>query len=318
MKKGITLLLLGALVFVSHAQTITFQPKWKVGDKKMVSHKVEQIKFVNDSLKGQTEEVSEYQVEILKENATSFEIKFVTKNALLTSVENLYEKLGEEMKPYGNLVLIYKVNKADGQVDLTNWEEAQNFMKSSLEQILKLVKKKDKDGVALVKLMLDPIVSIFDSKENTSAYMEDYIKWVVLPFGKNFVLGDTLKVKTSEPNPLNPGQSLFATEKYVLHKSNADSYSIDYILDIDMGPFIETMKSMISDMGESVGVEQNAIDKKSKELENIKLDMVTSFVLTYDNNIGWVQTLQGNAIISGSEPTQGSFKSINNISITYK
>ena len=47
-----------------------------------------------------------------------------------------------------------------------------------------------------VKSLLAPIKTMLSSKEAIDAYMQDYIHFIQYPYGKMFILGDTLLINT--------------------------------------------------------------------------------------------------------------------------
>src|SRR5690606_842461 len=92
--------------------------------------------FEDDKLISDTTIYNEAKIKVLKDNKDSYSLEILMENQALRSAIELYDNLGEELKDYKDLKLIYSVNKETAESELLNWKEAQKFMNESFDQII--------------------------------------------------------------------------------------------------------------------------------------------------------------------------------------
>lgn len=307
MKKHIlTITFLAIICYHAFGQTAEykFTPKWKEGDKKTVTIEQNETEYKNGELVEENTSHLTTEIEILKENNDDYILKVVHENIALRTVVNFYDKLGDELNTYKNLKLEFRINKQTGKADLINWKDAQQFMNESFDQINTLLKKKVPDMAGIAKRTFVPIVEMFKSKENIEAYMSNEIGFLLFPYDKIFVVGDTLSTKESCANPFNPLDMI--TQTTLSYLSNLDETK--KICDIntteiyDLTEFKEMMKTMMENMTKSLGAEDSTRDKAAKEINSIDFDMSNLTVITFDYNSTWPVKVVKTGKVTAGDP----------------
>ncbi len=318
MPKQILLLFSLLTAIASFAQTeISFKPKWKVGDKRTAIIITHDTEYKGDELTEETTETLEVVFEIVKESATDYTVKVTMDNIALSPVAEMYDKIADELPKYKSLVLMYQVNKLGGTADLLNWKESKAFILESFEQAEKLLKKKLPEDVEYAKMLMNPIVSLFSSKEAVEGYMENVINYLVTPYSQAFVLNDTVKVERAEVNPFNASEEMSTTHLYYLTEKGKGIYNLNYSIQFDMSGFVAMMKEMMSEMGKSFGVEDSSIVKKNAEFDDITFNMTNYSDWVYNATSGWLTSVTTKTEIYGTDPS-GKRRNVSETSVTYK
>jgi len=318
MPKQILLLFSLLVAVASFAQTeVLFKPNWKVGDKRTATIVTHDTEYRGDELTEETTENLEVVFEIVKESATDYTVKVTMDNIALSPIIEMYDKITDELPKYKSLVLMYQVNKLGGTADLLNWKESKAFILESFEQAEKLLEKKLPDDVGYAKMLMNPIVSLFSSKEAVVGYMENVINYLVTPYSQAFVLNDTVKVEKAETNPFNASEEMSTTHLYYLTEKGKGIYNLNYSIQFDMSGFVAMMKEMMSEMGKSFGVEDSSITKKNAELDDITMDMSNYSDWEYNSNTGWITKVTTKTEFFGTDPT-GKRRNVSETTVTYK
>ncbi|MDX1447242.1 hypothetical protein, partial [Lishizhenia sp.] len=303
MRRLITIALL-SISTLGFGQDYNFQPKWTKGDVKQITiTQVEKV-FEDDKLISDTITYNHATIKVLKENKDSYSLEILMENQALRSSIELYDKLGEELKDYKDLKLIYSVNKETAESELLNWKEAQKFMNESLDQITNILEDKTPDMASYIGMIFMPIKEIFKSKENIEAYMEDNIRYILTPFSKNFKVGDTITTTETGENPFIPMQEISTTTLLTLESVNKEAKTcmISQEVELDLTEFIEMMKGMMQKMAESYGANDSITAEKSKEMDEFEMDIENLQVITFDYQTTWVTKVVGTEIVSGTDP----------------
>jgi hypothetical protein len=289
---------------VSYCQIYNFSPNWKVGDSKKISITQAESEFENGKLIASTSTNNEAEIKVLKVTADSYLVEITMENQAMIAAASFYEKLGEELKEYRDLRLLYQVNRSTAKAELQNWEEVKDFIDKSFEQITSLLEEKVPDEAFFVGLVFMPIKEIFKSKENVEAYVQESIGFLLSPFNKDFKLGETLTVVEISNNPFKPTEKIEVTNLFTLESVDTQSKvcTINHETKIDLSKFIEMMRSMMMKMAESMGVDEEDTAKKTQELDEFNLDMKSNQVITFDYNSTWVTKVVTTGIVTGSDP----------------
>lgn len=297
--------------------SVSFQPKWKVGDKRTATITTKEVKYKDGELTEDDTEILTAQYEVLKETETAYTVRVTLDNVVLSVAASFYDKIGEDLKKYKDLVLLYQVNKIGGTADLTNWKEAQAFIKESFGQMEKVVKKKNPDMAGFIKLAFNPILAMFDSKEAIEGYMTEEIKLIMLPFTQSYVVGDTLKIEDNEPNPFNPAEEIASTHLYLLNEKDLDEglYTLDYSLQLDMSGFVAMMKDMMRNLGNSMEIEDSTMEKTNAELESLNFDMTNNAQWLFNANTSWPISVSKTAVIIATSGKGESRKTIDKTAV---
>lgn len=299
-----------SLIIVStlgYGQDYNFKPQWNKGDVKEVTVSQVEKEFEDGKLISDTVTYNEARIEVLKVTETDYTLEILLENQALRSAIEFYDKLGEELKDYKDLRLIYNVNKHTAESELQNWEDAQVFMNNSFEQITAVLENKAPEVAPYMGMIFMPIKEVFKSKENIEAYMADNIGYILTPFNKNFKIGQTITTTETSENPFNPMQEISATTLLTLESvdTKLKTCTINQEVELDLTEFIEMMKGMMENMSQSLGANDSIAAKKSKEIDEFEMDIENLQVLTFDYETTWVTKVVGTGIISGTDPKKG-------------
>lgn len=312
MRKLITITLL-LISTVSFGQDYKFRPKWEKGTVKKITITQVEREFEDGLLISDTTIYNEARIEVLKDNKDSYTLEILMENQALRAAIEFYDKLGEELKDYKDLKLIYSVNKETAESELLNWEEAQAFMNESFGQITTVLEDKAPDVAPFIKLIFLPLEEMFKSKENIEAYMETNIGYILTPFNQSFKVGETITKTESEKNPFNPMQEISATTLLTLESVN-EKYKtciINQEVELDLTEFIEMMKGIVKGMMEGMmsvaGTNDSITAEKSKEIDEIEfeMDIENLKIITFNYETSWVEKVVSTGIISMTDPKKG-------------
>ena len=286
-----TIIVLAAASHYAVAQTkeFKFAPGWKAGDKKIASTETQETEHKDGSLEEKGSSYSETTITVLKANPDHYVVEILYENTALEAAAEFYEKLGEELKTYKNLELKYRIDKQTGHADLINWKEAQAFMNKSFDQIDVLLKKKAPDMASYAKLALAPIKAMLKDKENIEAYMHDAIGFLLFPYDKKFIVGDTLKITEYGANPFNPMDTIAQNTLTYLGMIDESKRLCDiHAREIfDLSGFKEMMKGMMEKMSTAFGAADSSKTKAAKEIDSIEFDVTKHTVTTFNYGTSW-------------------------------
>ena len=302
-----------AFASTAQAQTPTrFAPHWQVGDERTATttrHEVE-LKY------GEVEEDTTYSMEthfkVLSEDAGSYLLEVRYANVAMRMAAEFHDRIGEELKAYQDLELKYRVDKVTGEADLTNWKEAKAFMDKGIKAITSTVKKKDPDMAPFLSLLFAPIQQAFTSKENIEAYMSTEISFLLFPFGKDFLQGDTLRTVETAPNPFNPRDSVSQTTLSWLQDVDGVGGQCDIhsTVLLDLSGFKAMMTDMMRKMGSSFGAADSTMQRQEREISELDFDVTNSMVIVLEESSGWPLSVVQQALVTGSDPKGKREKSV--------
>lgn len=299
-------------------QVYQFKPQWEKGEvKQLIITQVEK-EYENDSLIADTTTYNEASIEVIAEKKASYTLEVLFENQAFRLAQAFYDKLGEELTDYSNLKLIYSVNKETAEAELLNVEEAQAFMNMSFEQINALLADKTPEIAPYVKMAFMPLKEVFNSKENIEAYMEDNISFILTPFNKKFILGDTISTTDTTENPFNPMQEITATTLLELRAvdESAKTATIGQTVELDLSQFKEMMKGMMQQMAQSFGANDSITAEKSKAMDDFDMDLENHQSITFDYETTWVTKVVGTSRVLTTDPRDGSSKKKEVVSTT--
>lgn len=306
MRKIITIALLAAST-LGFGQDYNFKPNWNKGDIKRITITQVEKEFEDAELISDTTIYNQATVKVLKENKDSYRLEVLLENQALSAALEFYDKLGEELKAYKDLKLIYSINKETGNSTLLNWKEAQKFMNKSFDQITNVLKDKAPEIAPYMGLVFMPIKESFKSKENVEAFTESNIGYILIPFNKDFKIGETITKTESEDNPFNPMQQLSATTLLTLESVNESSKTclIKQEVQLDLSEFIEIMKGMMQKMAESFGANDSITETKMNEMDEFDMNIENIQAITFDYETTWVTRVVGTGVVTATDPTKG-------------
>jgi hypothetical protein len=309
-----------SLLFVTtlgFSQDYTFRPLWTKGDVKHVSMTQVEKEYEDDILIFDTTVYNEARITVLKENKTHYTLEILMENQALSKVKGFYDKLGEELKEYKNLKLIYSIDKETAEYELLNWKDAQKFMTNSLKQINKITKNKVPDSAPFIRLILMPLNEIFKSKENIESYMSSNIEYILIPFNTRFKIGETITKTKSQENPFNPRQEISETTLLTLESVNEGTKTciINKEVEVDLTEFIAMMNTMIQKMSKSFGENDSITTKKSLSIDEFEMDIENLQIITFDYETTWITRIEGKGLVLGTDPEKG-IKTKNQVTTT--
>ncbi|HRO98564.1 MAG TPA: hypothetical protein PLN54_03955 [Flavobacteriales bacterium] len=281
-----------------------FAPHWQVGDKRTATTTRHEV----DMKYGEVEEDTTFSIDthykVLSEDADSYLLEMRYANVAMRMAAEFHDRIDEELKAYQDLVLEYRVDKVTGEADLTNWKEAKAFMDKGIKAITTTVKKKDPDLAPLLSLVLAPIQAAFESKENIEAYMSTEINYLLFPFGKDFVQGDTLRMVETAPNPFNPRDSVSQTTLTWLHDPDGSGGRSDIhsTVLLDLSGFKAMMTDMMRKMGSSFGAADSTLQRQEREIAELDFEVTNSMVIVLEEATGWPLSVVQRVLITGSDP----------------
>jgi hypothetical protein len=320
--KKITILFAFLIVITStfaQKKGYLFLPKWNVGEQKTASIVSQETEYKNGKLISDTTIYLPMEMIVLKDNPNDYSLKIIYENIALRSVIKLYDKIGEDLPKYKNMELIYKVDKKTGKSELENWKEVKNFMNQSFDQITTLLKKKAPEMAGFAKMAFDPIKNMYKDKKSMEGYMTNEIGYLLFPYGKKFIIGDTLKTIETCQNPFNPMDSIKQTTLSYLSNMSDSKNTCDINVSeiLDLKEFSKMMKTMMESLAKSFGVADSSKAKAGKAIDDIKFDMTNLTTITFDTKSTWASKIVKNVIVTVSEP-KGKTEKIVKSTITIK
>lgn len=286
------------------AQTHEFKPKWDKGTEKVLSMVQVEREYENDELISDTTVYNEAIVRVIDESKSEYTLEVTYENQALRASIELYDKMGEELKDYRDLKLLFSLNKETAETELLNWEETQEFMNESFDQMTSVLEKKTPEMAPYVGLIFMPIKEIFKSKENVEAYMLDNIGFILVPFQHQFRLNEAISTTDSQESPFNPMQELSATTIVTLKsfdKSSGDCV-IELEVQLDLSQFIEMMKEMMKSMAESLGADEKSTEEKVEEMNEFEMDVTDIQTIYFNSNSTWVERAVSTGLVTGTNP----------------
>jgi hypothetical protein len=240
---------------------------------------------------------------VLREDAGSYVLEVRSVNVAMRLAAEVHEQIDEELKAYRDLVLKYRVDKGNGQADLINWKDANAFMEKGINAIIAKVKKKDPDVAPFLTMVLAPVQKAFESKESLEAYMAAEIMFLVFPFDKDFLRGDTLRIVETAPNPFNPGDSVSQTTLAWLEDSDGADGRCDIHSNVllDLSGFKVMMTDMMHKMASSFGAADSTLQRQEREIAELDFDVTNSMVIELEEASGWPFTVVQQFLITGSD-----------------
>jgi len=290
------------------AQTYEFNPKWEKGTEKVLTMVQVEREYENDELISDTTVYNKAIVMVIEESKSDYTLEIIYENQALRAVLNFYSKIGEELQEYKDLKLLFSLDKESAETELLNWEETQDFMNGSFDQITGVLEEKNPEMAPYAGMIFMPIKEIFKSKENVEGYILNSIGYLLVPFQHEFRLNEAISSTESQENPFNPMQEISATTIVTL--KSVDQVSGDCVIDrevkLDLSQFIEMIKGMMRSMAKSFGVDEESTDEKAEEFKNFEMDIINIQTIHYNSKSTWVQKAVSTVIVTGTDPKNGT------------
>ena len=276
----------------AQSESLTLTPQWKHGDTRMLTVLDVRTEVKDGETTVDRDEVqAEFQV--VQETPSVYILQVEYDNVVLRHAEKLSESFTLEGPEAANFILRYSVDRKTGASELQNWKEVQGFVLSSFETIQQELEEKDPDNASIFQLIMLPILSVFDNRENVEAYFHGMIDLVTAPFGKALIQGDTLREVQLAANPFSPGDSLSTTTLTTLESVDLEKQQavIRTETQMDMRPFVDAMKAMVGSMMKAMITdpeEQRANEAKmSAGMDSVQFDIKNERFETIDLRTTW-------------------------------
>lgn len=287
-----------------HAKTYTFVPKWEKGDQKTVSIEYHEQEYKNDSLVEDSTYYNEATIKVKSVSDTKYKLEIIMENQAMKQIIELYDKLGDDLLAYQNMKLVYSINRKTGDYKLLNWKEAKEFLFTSFAQMDSALARKAPEAEGMGSLMLAPILALLNTEENVSAYFAKNIDYLLVPFWKEFELGQTITEIDSADNPFSKGEKLSQTNYTTMDSlyNRKKSAIISHVVDVDFSSVISMLKKMTKEMMSGFGLAEEKIDEKLKEFDNMQMDQVNKTIYYYDVKTTWINKCVAEATVIATDP----------------
>lgn len=303
-----TFLILAYCNIFAQTKEFKFTPKWKVGDKKTASFSLHETQIKHNVLEIDTTKYYDVEFIVQKENKDNYILQVLYDNIAIRNASMFYDKIGNDLKNYKKIELIYQIDKLTGKAEITNSKEVQKFMTKSFEQINIVLKKKNPDMASFSQLSSIILVEYFKNKKNIEEYMDKEIGFLFIPFGKKFEIGDTLSIKQSCANPFNKMDTINQIKLMSINSIDESTRTckINTSEVYELDKFIKMMKGMLGGMVKSLGSEEDTLDEKAKEIADFdfNIDFSNYTVIDFDYNSTWPLKVVTNSNVKVFEPSK--------------
>jgi hypothetical protein len=291
-----------------NAQTHKFQPKWEVGTEKTISTVQVKQKFENETLIAYTTIYNETSILVKSETSESYILEVVYKNPALIAAKELYNKLGEELQEYKELVLLFSLNKQTSETELLNWKESKDFMSRSYEQIKKVLEKKAPEIAPMTDLIFDPIIAEFESKEKAESYTLENFSFLLPPFQHEYEISMPISDTNIQENPFSPGQKVSETITTTLKSVEKETGKcmFEQEIDLDLSQIIGVMKNMMLKTTESMMADDEVTKEKIRLIIAFEMTQKNLQTICYNQNTTWVESVLVNGIVTTTDPRDGT------------
>jgi len=264
-------------VLTAQSDSLYFTPKWKRGDEQKVRFNRSERTYDADKLIKDTSYYFEAKYIVRAEDDTSYQLFVKAPNIAMRSIVKAYEKVDKKYRGFRDLELLYRVRKDNGQFELINYLEARSFIDKSMLDLETLVTDIVPKETETVKSLLAPIKAMLSSKEAIDAYMQDYIHFIQYPYGKMFILGDTLLINTELKNPMNALDTLIQTDLYFVQKGSYTNYNVTHATMFDADEYRQFMAQTNKSMSQGMVLDSNAINDKINAMFNFNSHMTVEY-----------------------------------------
>ena len=203
------------------AQDLQLQAKWKKGDTRTLY--ITGTDRITDNAEVISEQQTKLNVKVrvadVRPEAYWLDVEY--RNPILHQAREMSDKLGTDLDPWRNLVLRYTVDRATGDMDLFNWEEAREAMRTTLDQAKRTLRKSDPPMADALAAVLQPTLDELNTKQQVVALFQDHIEFLGRGIGKPLNTGEPLRVATRQADPFRvAGDSVDVA--YVYHLDGLD------------------------------------------------------------------------------------------------
>jgi len=283
------LILLWILAFCSftlYAQrdTLYFTPKWKRGDQRKVRFNIHEKNFEDNKLTVDTSYYYAATYKVKVEDDTSYQLLVNAPSLALNSIFSTYEMVGAKYRGFRDIALLYQVDKKNGSFQLLNYNESKAYLDKSMLDLEALFTKMIPNEAEMATQMLEPIKQLISTEEGVNAFMHDFIHFIQYPYGKSFILGDTLELKSKILNPMNQSDTIVQAELYYATKGNYANYNITNVQIINTHVLQQFLTEMIDTT--QINLEQDTTSKLS-DIKVPNMDLNSQLKVEFNASTSW-------------------------------
>jgi hypothetical protein len=247
--KNIVLVSLLILLSISSCKTekINFYPKWDLGEKKTITIEEKIIYTENSDTLGSQTKNKIYNLEVTDTSGIYYGInlKFIDND-----YKELFKKNSISVDDESILIMSfnYEIEKKTGVCELSNWKEYQIKLKRILKRIELITRRtletKNED---FDESILNQLYSVSE-EDNVKVFAKNLIKYLMIPYGKEFENNNSYKEKEYINNLFGQGESPIVYDKEIELKTKSNS--IDLISETNFN--IEDIKRFLENMFEEL------------------------------------------------------------------
>lgn len=310
---SIVLLFISLTVF---GQQYSFKPNWKVGDTKNISVSRAGKEYQDGQVTSEDVNTTQSVIKVVDEDNEYYTLHVQFENVIATAMKKLALELGESMNAYQNLKLVYKVNKHKEEFSLENWEEARDFIMDSYTAVDKVIAEKNPEMSVISSQIFEPVLKLFQTKEAVEAYMSSEIGFLLMPYYRDFKIGELITKTERTANPFDPNQEISMATKVKLSSVKNNQCIIESSVELDLEEFKTMMKNMVMNMAKSMGSEEEMPEDVMKEFDEMDMDMTTDQKIYFDKGTSWVTKSVTNVNVIAKIPGRGDRRNETIVTVT--
>jgi len=194
-------LILNTIIFQSQEDTskIAFIAYWSVGDS--YDFRITKIKksWKSSELIKSSDETYVANFLVLDSTESSYTIKWSFKKNLGSSYQ-IPEEIVKKLSKYELTEVIYKTSEFGDFIEVINWKELSEAMKSMINDILMVYKEQEGNDLEPVIKQMQPIIDVYNSKEGIEQLVLKELQVIHTPMGGEFDILEPILYEEEIPN----------------------------------------------------------------------------------------------------------------------
>lgn len=244
-------------------QGVPFVAYWEVGDS--YNFQVDKVKKAWKVGKQSKNDSSSYVVnfEVIDSTETSYTIDWTYETTLISDLDlndEVNAQLITKLNPYKYTSVKYKTTEVGAFVEILNWEEISEMMKTALDIVIE--EKSKGENSAEMKEALKPFRAMFETKAGIEQVLLKELQYFHFPFGFEFDQNTPLDYEDELPNVLG-GKPLRADARLAVESVNfEDNFAV---LKHTMNVNEKDAKEFLNTMFQQMGVKDKDVKKMIKK-----------------------------------------------------
>jgi hypothetical protein len=300
---------------LSIGQVYNFKPNWKKDDMKHMIITKNESKFKNDTLTVNQTNTTHGRLKVLRNNKENYKIEIVMENQMLSATKYYFEERSDELEKYKDLKMLYSINKSNFQVELLNWQELQHFMSNCIEDITRSMHENYLDAMLDLEMVIIQMREIISKKENIDSFFGFYADCLLIPYNKDFKLGETIVCQDSVANPFSQNKNVLCTTMLTLSSIENDQKTckINQEIQYDLTEYKRIMSKLFESLTKQFGEKETIPKEQIISIEKFEIQQQNNQVTTYDLATTWITDLVLTSITSTTNPLKGIKERTENI-----